>query len=309
MKNEPKQASLIVRNILVALDAGGLSDHAIDRALELAKAFDAKLEIVHALGQAGLAWELVPTPLSVAAQADPLSLVREKVVTHVADLFEHAGHARADADEMVNVLTGQPASVLVERAQRMGSDLIVLGALRKRRTFDFGSTARAVLAKATCAVWIQPGPPTPIRRVLVAFDFSAESALALSAAIDLARRVGAGVRVLHVFDLRPYIMDDGFWIANFESIEEARKSTSTEFEKLMASTAWSGLEHDWVFAEGTPDAQILEYAKSADLLLMGTHGRSGFASAVLGSVAYTVLKNSVGPVMVVRKPQRQFAHA
>ncbi len=309
MKNEPKQVSPGVRNILVALDGGGLSDHAIDRALELAKAFDARLEIVHALGLAGVPWELVPSPLAVSAHSDPLSRVREQVVTHVSDLLEHAGRARTKADELVNVITGQPAGVLLERAQSLGADLIILGALRKRRTFDFGSTARAILAKAPCAVWIQPGPPVPIRRVLVAFDFSAESALALSTAIDLARRVGASVRVLHVFDLRPYIMDDGFWIANFESIDDARKSTSVEFEKLMASTDWNGIEHDWIFAEGTPDAQILESAKSADLLLMGTHGRSGFASAVLGSVAYTVLKNSVGPVMVVRKPQRQFAHA
>jgi hypothetical protein len=54
----------------------------------------------------------------------------------------------------------------------MSADLIVLGALRRRPAIDFGSTARAVLAKATCPVWVQPGPVGTIRRILVPVDLS-----------------------------------------------------------------------------------------------------------------------------------------
>lgn len=306
-----KQAidALSVQRILVALDVGDISDGAVLRGLELSNLFDAKLEIVHAIGTPGSRWELIPTPQAVARAIDPVTVVRERLVGKVGDLLAAAGRPRERAEELLNVVVGHPASVLVDRVKSFGANLMVMGALRKRRFLDLGSTARGVLAKAPCAIWTQPDRPAPIRRILVAVDFSQESALALATAIDLALRVGGRVHALQVFDPRPFAMDDWYGVGHFGSLEEARRSTAEEFEKEMARVDWKGVEHDWDFVVGTPEIQIQEQAEAHDLALLGTHGRSAFASAVLGSVAYSVLVHATKPAMVVRLPSRKFAHA
>lgn len=301
--------ALTLQKILVALDVGDISDGAVLRGLELSERFDARLEIVHAIGTPGSRWELVPTPQSVARALDPVTVVREKLVGKVGDLLATAGRPRARAEELLNVVVGNPASVLVERAQSFGANLIVMGALKKRRLLDLGSTARGVLAKAPCAIWTQPDRPAPIRRILVAVDFSQESALALATGIDIARRVGGRVHALQVLDPRPFAMDDWYGVGHFGSLEEARRATAEEFEKEMAGVDWKGVDHDFEFVVGTPEIQIQEQVETHDLTLLGTHGRSAFASAVLGSVAYSVLVHATKPAMVVRLPSRKFAHA
>lgn len=301
--------ALDIQRILVALDAGGISDGAVLRGLELSEMFGAKLEIVHAIGLPGVRWELLPTPIAVASQVDPLTIVREKLVAQVGELLAQGARPRGRATELVNVVAGQPAQVLCERARSFGANLLVMGALRKRRGLDFGSTARGVLAKAPCAVWAQPGKPAPIKKILTAVDFSQESALALSTAIELARRTGGSVRALQVFDPRPFAMDDWYGVGHFASLEEARRATAEEFEQEMAKVDWKGVPHDTDFVIGTPEIQIHEQAEAHDLVLLGTHGRGAFASAVLGSVAYSVLVHATKPALVVRLPSRKFADA
>ncbi len=297
-----------VRKLMVAFDIGGISDAALARGLELAALFDARLEVVHAIGLAGSHFELLPTPIAVASELDPLTLVREKLVGYVGKLLEQNKKSQGSAAEILHVAAGRPATVLVDRARESNADLIVMGAVRKRKLFDFGSTARGVFAKAPCAVWVQPDIPKPIRTILVAVDFSTESAHALATAIDLGRRLGSRVHALHVFDPSPLDLDDWYGVGTFGTIELARKATAEAFERQMAGVHWHGVKHDWELVSGTPAPQILEQAEQADLLLMGTHGRTGFSAAVLGNIAYSVLVRAPGPVMVVRDPARKFAH-
>lgn len=307
VKTEPKPVPVQLQRILVALDAGKLSEAAVHRGLELKRMLGGKLEMVHAVGLPGLGWELLPDPSAVAKRTDPITQIREGIVGQVRAWLEPAAPERERVGELVHVIAGQPARVILERARESQADLIMLGGLRHRTAFDFGSTARAVLAKAPCAVWVQPGPPTPIRRILVPIDFSSESMIALATAAALAKRVGASVSAVHVFDVRQYGADQWDGITMYVPIDDLRQATQDEFTKSMSEFDWQGVAHDTNFVGGLPAEQILELAKSADLILMGTHGRTGFASAVLGSVAYSVLKRADRPVMVVRQPQRKFA--
>lgn len=308
MKQAPINA-LNIQRILVALEAGGHSDGAVLRALELSELFDARVEVVHAVGAPGVRWELVPTPMAVASRMDPITLVREKLVDQLGEVLVQSRRPRERAEELLNVVAGQPAAVLVDRAKEFRADVLVLGALRKRRLLDLGSTARGVLAKAPCAIWTEPQKPAPIKKILAAVDFSPESALALATAVEFARRTGGRVRALQVLDPRPFAMDDWYGVGHFASLDEARRATQEEFEKEMARVDWKGVPHDMEFVIGTPELQIQEQAESHDLVLLGTHGRSAFTSAVLGSVAYSVLVHAAKPTLVVRVPSRDFAHA
>jgi len=69
---------------------------------------------------------------------------------------------------------------------------------------------------------------------------------------------------------------------------------------------WGGVDHGTSFVEGVPAEVILARADWADMIAMGTHGRTGFAAALLGSVAYSVVRHATKPVLVVRDPSRVF---
>ena len=79
-----------------------------------------------------------------------------------------------------------------------------------------------------------------------------------------------------------------------------------EFERQMQARDWGGVEHRLVHVSGDPATRILEASTKADLVVLGTHGRTGLASAVLGSVAYGVLRKSEKPVAAIRLPGREF---
>jgi nucleotide-binding universal stress UspA family protein len=293
-------------NILVAVDAGILSDHAILAGVELACRLDARIELVHAFGSSGLAWTLVPDPRAVSEQTDEITRATRCVVDHVGTVLgaEHGGRLRAE--ELVRVVPGRPAKVILDRAREISADLIVLGELRRRPAIDFGSTARAVLAKSACALWIQPGPPRAIGRILVAIDLSEESLLALATACEMASRLHATVTALHVFETSKLtaVPWDGY--VTIGDVETFRRAAMDEFEKVMKAFDWRGVEHEALFTDGLPAEEILDRSRAADLVLMGTHGRTGFASVLLGSVAYQVLEQTRRPVMVVRNPGRKF---
>jgi len=144
-----------------------------------------------------------------------------------------------------------------------------------------------------------------IRRILCPIDFSDHSRRALDNAIAIARWYEARVTVLHVFSPAPVpAMAPGHVV--FEPII----LTAVDRDQLLADTKAfaerddaSGVAIEAVVREGTMASEILDQATSmkADLLVIGTHGRSGFERLLLGSVAEKVLRRASCPVMTVPK--------
>jgi nucleotide-binding universal stress UspA family protein len=196
--------------------------------------------------------------------------------------------------------------VILEQARRTGADMIVMGPLHSRGMFDFGSTARAVLAHAPCAVWAQPCTPTAVGRILVPFDFSSESRLALLTAVDFARRFHASVLVVHCLEPLLYGEDPWGTLALATTLQEIDQGRSAAFESEVAEVDWGGVEHETKFLTGLAAERIVELLPRCDLVVIGTHGRTGLARAVLGSVAYSVLRRATKPVLALRKPERSF---
>jgi nucleotide-binding universal stress UspA family protein len=302
-----QRSRALPQNILVAVDAGKLSDHAIEAALELAQEFGADLDLVHAFGTPGMFWQPTPDPREISKGTDPLTRATEAVTAHVAGVLgaQHGGRKRAE--QLVRVIPGRPAEVILERARKQKSDLIVLGALRREPSVDFGGTARAILSGAPCPVWVQPGPVKELGRILVPVDLSQESFVALSTACEMARTFGSKVIALHVFDTPRVSAVPWTGYGGVIDIGLIRRTTAEGFDEAMAKFDWKGVEHEERFVEGSPSEEIRDYAKRADMIVMGTHGRTGFSALLLGSVAYDVLKHTKRPVMVVRKKGRKFA--
>ena len=142
-----------------------------------------------------------------------------------------------------------------------------------------------------------------IRRILCPVDFSDYSRRALDHAIAIARWYESTVTALHVFSPAP-VAAWGPGPVVFEPIV----LTAVDREQLLADTkgfieaeSAPGIAIDAVVREGNTAAEILNQATSmnADLLVIGTHGRSGFERLLLGSVAETVLRKACCPVLTV----------
>ena len=147
-----------------------------------------------------------------------------------------------------------------------------------------------------------------IKRMLVPTDFSPPSDLAFAYALDIAPRMGAAIRLLHVIDDASVATayPDGFYVelpgVRAQLIQEARG----QLETLKAKCEAAGVSAVIDVAVGRPSRAIADTATNCgtDLIVMGTHGRSGVAHLVLGSVAERLVRTAPCPVLTVRDTAR-----
>lgn len=145
-----------------------------------------------------------------------------------------------------------------------------------------------------------------ISRILVPVDFSPCSRAALEYAAELADRNDARVEVLHVQEPAPYAGPVGMSMMP----PVARRWDETPGDVLRELEGFVGPSHDHLrvrVESGLPGDVIPAVAKQGDfdLIVMGTHGRSGFARALLGSVAETVMRRAPVPVLTLRMPRHE----
>jgi nucleotide-binding universal stress UspA family protein len=148
---------------------------------------------------------------------------------------------------------------------------------------------------------------TSIRRILVPTDFSDCSRDALDYALSLADRLGAEVHLVHVFE-RPVYFEVGVSHSlqlrhNVDEwIHDLKAGATKQLDTLAAEVRGRRPGTQASFREGTAVEEILKAAKetSADIIVLGTHGRTGLPHVVLGSVAERVVRTAPCPVLTVR---------
>jgi nucleotide-binding universal stress UspA family protein len=140
-----------------------------------------------------------------------------------------------------------------------------------------------------------------IRRILCPVDFSQFSSSVLAYAAAFARLFGSEVTVLHVFATAVPPASSETYPAWMLQVPEARKSIADELRQLLAPLSSAGVTARTQTAEGNAAAEIVRHAAEHDfdLIVMGTHGRSGFDRLTLGSVAEKVLRKSPCPVLTI----------
>lgn len=145
------------------------------------------------------------------------------------------------------------------------------------------------------------------KRILVPLDFSDSSTVVVQTAIRYGHALGAQLELLHVFQDPTYVMPAPLELVTFpidmERITaEVERRLGLEVETVRAA----GLTCESATLMGRPHAEIVAHAEKtgAELIVMGTHGRSGISHAILGSVAERVLHKTHCPVLVVPLPRR-----
>lgn len=146
------------------------------------------------------------------------------------------------------------------------------------------------------------GLSSPTRTIVVGTDFSPEADRALSWAVDLAEHLGESIEIVHVqptgaFVLPPPIDVLPVAVANADDSAASKASLASRVERAAAS----GVAVSSRVVAGEPAAALNDAAKerNAFLLVVGSHGSSGLAHVLLGSVAERVVRHATVPVLVV----------
>lgn len=149
----------------------------------------------------------------------------------------------------------------------------------------------------------------PWKTMLVPTDFSPGSRAALSLAADLAKVHGATLVVLHVAELLPGLTadtmvhaDGGGAPVRLEDFHRAQTLAWMDQDRELAHAKEVPVELVFVLGAVVPVVLAEAAQRRADVIVMGTHGRSGIAHLVMGSVAERVLRQSRVPVLTVRVP-------
>jgi nucleotide-binding universal stress UspA family protein len=151
-----------------------------------------------------------------------------------------------------------------------------------------------------------------LRRILVPTDFSKHSHNALQYAVAFADKFGAELHLLHVVqDLALFVPDT---VAGtppvVPPVEQLTAAVREGLQRLIRENNLERLRVCPEVREGTPFYEIVRFAKEKDidLIVMGTHGRSGLAHVLLGSVTEKVVRKAPCPVLTVRDPEHEFIH-
>jgi nucleotide-binding universal stress UspA family protein len=276
--------------VLVATDLEVAADEALRQADALARGVGASLHVCYVLPEVLRVRMLFPQ-LHHEDSAELLQLERQ-AAAYVAQRVG-AITGRSAAQYAVAIDTGSPHAGILRQAERVGAGLIVVGA---------GGSAAYVARGASCPVLV--ARPSPAGKVLGATDFSDPSLPALAAASAEARRRAVPLVLIHALHLVPVdvVMGPGtlpYPVLAPDAIAEARRGLTAELEAVSRRV---GMTAECLVKEADAAQAILDSARElpAELIVVGTHGRTGLPRLVLGSVAEAVLASAACSVLVVR---------
>ena len=307
------------RRIVVGVDGSPGSRAGLVHALAMAAARGAEVEIVTAYPEP-LAWAgeypvAVPDPEELRAEAEA------RIVAFLADVRRDGGPGGISSADPVEVrvvaLAGPAAPVLIARSE--DADLLVVGS-RGRGSVKSALLGSVALHCVTHArrpvVVVHPHlenlaqPPV----VVVGVDGSAESRAALAAGIEEAVRLGAEVEVVMAHPVTSYWVD-GYGGA-MPAIDDIRAEAQRRADELVSEVLGelvarpgTPLTIRTVITEGPAGEVLVDRARRAELLVVGTRGRGAFRALLLGSVALYSALHASCPVMVVRQGRGQTPEA
>lgn len=296
------------KQILVATDFSSHADAALKQAVWLARKTGAGIVLAHTLPDLRRAVH----SSSYKARLDLLygegdlfqREIRQESDTKMRRLILNLN--ATDLDVKFETLLGEPFVEITHAVQQEGYDLVLAGTrgLAAWEQFFVGSTATRLIRKCPASVWIakeeHDGPP---KVVLASTDFSEVSFKAVKQALWVAQQAESEFHLLHVVDSMDVPEDviskipEGSSLRN-EINAEAQKRLETFVDSVATDRSRIRLHLDF----GTPWKDICRTARNvrADLIALGTVGRSGIKGLLLGNTAEKVLNTCDCSILTVK---------
>jgi len=272
-----------IKRILCPTDLSPLSGETVRYALALARAHEAELIFFNC------------TP-DVAGEEKLRAALSEDIGPSDARLIV------ADADDI--------GEAIMMQAQVENVDLIVMRSRRRpHRAALLGSTAESVCRNAPCPVlvmhndeqeFVSNGLTVNIARVLVAYDFSDYSELALKYGLSIAQEHQAELHLLHVLPPRSMNEPEIAWYP--VGGESAYHTAARRLQRVAPAEVHLWCDVKTAVSEGHPYREILNYAEKneIDLISVGAHGAGFGMRALFGSNVDRILRQAPCPVLVAR---------
>jgi nucleotide-binding universal stress UspA family protein len=284
--------------ILCPVDLAPDSNEALRYGVALAKAYDAKLLVLYCTDQ------------GAATSGADSALIREQLDDAVKAHLQLPARGHFEWEALIE--EGDAADSITRIAAEQHIDLIVMRSRRRPYAAALlGSTAESVCRTAPCPVFVtHPSEQdwagiytneVALQRVLVAYDFSTDSELALSYGLSLAQEYQAELHLLHVLPQRVRRQEPEIEMLPFSS-EVAFDEAAGRLHGAVPEEARAWCEVKQAVREGHPYREVLAYAEdqNIDLICMGASGTGFGMRALFGSNADRVLRQAPCPVMIAR---------
>lgn len=285
-----------MRNILMASDLSSRSDRAFDRAVQVSKQFKTGLHVLHVLDR----------DLPAQIQDELLDNAEKTLKAQAGRARKKVSQPAGVKKEAVVVAAGSPAQTILEQAKKLKADLIVTGAHKKDSLRDLfiKSTAEKLLRFSEKPVLIVKNPAKgEYKKIVVGMDFSDHSLKALHMALTMFP--AAAVQVVHAYSLpfRGLVKDRDLEAFTLDQRKEGMdKVLAVLGRKLGKGKAKAFARMKVVMKDDQPSASVhAEVRKTgADLVIVGTHGKSDILTGIVGSVARDMIHNCKADVLVVK---------
>src|SRR5215471_13704735 len=286
--------TLNIQNIIVPIDFSKMSMQAVQVAKQLARRFGASIRLAHVRPLNYGADFVAPFPPMVPFSFMPYEQNGERTtLKELKKVASECGISSAKCD----VLGGAPPfDEICRLAQTIPADLVVMpthGRTGLKHVF-LGSTAERIVQHSSCPVLVtrenllQANSRFRIQTILVPVDFSKCSREGLRYAITLANEFGAKIILLHSTYIGYIYSAEGTTLYDIPGLQKAaRKNTECKMRELIRSMDFGAVKFQTAFTDGSPVIDICGFAKehNVDLIITPTHGFTGFAHVLIGSIA------------------------
>jgi nucleotide-binding universal stress UspA family protein len=288
-----------IKTILIGTDFSDCSRSALEQAVRLAKWNNARLHALHSVEY---------LTLSDAAWAShiPHEKLEQDAVAEARKKLRHwLTQAGASAESQVAVNLGTPIDCVLRRVRETQVDLLVLGVTGSSMIpMGAGTLATKCLRKVpTKVMLVREGHSGPFRKVVACVDFSEQSREAVAQALRVAAQDDSEVHVLHVFtgSWGRYALVPDAWEVDEEQAAQYRRALEQRLRAFVGET--TGRPTRFAVVEAANHGHgIAEYARraGADLIVLGTKGRSNLGYVLLGSTVERLVREIPCSALVVR---------
>jgi nucleotide-binding universal stress UspA family protein len=282
---------------LVVAAGGDEMTHVLRTARTLAPAFDTPVHVISVLEPLPVAvLESEPILVPPSFEEGRFEERTERLTSLLGDV------AGAEHGWELEVVHGEPAITVADRARTLGAGLLLMG-IGRHRPIDrllAGETTLRVIRRASCPVLAVVGAlASPPREIVVATDFGPQSARAARAAIALAAP-GATLHLVHVWE--PVNSANAAILALEQRYAAGLQARFERFATVLETPPELTVTFDVLEGKTAPQLLALAEAKHADLIVAGRHGLGHVARLFVGSVTASLLRGASCAVLVTPEP-------
>jgi universal stress protein E len=294
------------KNILYFANNAKKDCPALKRAVSLAESNQARLTLVDVIA------EFNSTPELEQGLNKPIKqLLHDSYMEALTELI--APYQKTGQMFYTQVLHGTAFIEIIRTVQRNNFDLLIKAASKPAGLTEklLGSTDLHLLRKCPCPVWIErPSIAQPYRRILAAVDplrnqpDENSDQLVMQLATSLAQQEQASVSVIHAWRLvgESMLRSGRFHLSSSEVdrlLEQEKQRHAVAMDALLADFELPTTTTIWL-EKGDAASLILQHSANADVIVMGTVGRTGIPGFIIGNTAENVLQNTQVSVLAVK---------